>query len=108
MRHEQQDDANRYGTFGILTMQPFACGSFGSFTTVTYNSFSPSPKATLVVPSPAAMLKTCSSLPSREIFKSLAPDHCATYIFPLESIFMESGPMYQESTLFLVSTFRRA
>jgi hypothetical protein len=45
----------RYFTFGIFTIQPLACGSFGSFTTVTYNSFSPSLKATLLVPSPAAI-----------------------------------------------------
>src|SRR6478672_2600848 len=97
-----------YLTFRIRTMLPFACASFGSFTTVTYNSFSASPKATLVVPSPAAMLKTCSSLPSDEIFKTLPPDHCATYMLPFESIFMLSGPSHQESTLFLVRRFRRA
>jgi len=27
--------APAYSTFGTLTMLPFACGSFGSFTTVT-------------------------------------------------------------------------
>jgi hypothetical protein len=36
----------RYFILAIVTMLPFACGSF---TTVTYNSFSPSLKATLVL-----------------------------------------------------------
>src|SRR4030081_2925883 len=53
-----------YSKLGIFTMQPFAFWSFGSFTTVTNNSFPSSPKATLVVPSPAAISKTCRSLPS--------------------------------------------
>ena len=43
-----------YFTFSIFTILPFACGSLGSFTTVTYKSLSPSPNATLVVPAPAA------------------------------------------------------
>jgi hypothetical protein len=47
-----------YFTFGTFTMLPLACWSFGSFTTVTYSSFSSFPKATLVVPSPAAISKT--------------------------------------------------
>src|SRR6266404_1741054 len=68
----------RYFTFGIFTMLPFACGSFGSLTTVTYNSFSPSLKETLVVPSPAAISKTCRSLPSGDSFKILPPNHCVT------------------------------
>jgi len=67
-----------YFTFAILTILPFACGSLGSFTTVTYNSFSPSLKATLVVPSPAAISNTCRSLPSGYIFKILRPNHWAT------------------------------
>src|SRR5260370_25062798 len=62
---------NRYFTFEIFTMLPFACGSFGSLTTVTYNSFSPSLNATFVVPSPAAISNTWSSLPSGDIFKIL-------------------------------------
>src|SRR5439155_2351051 len=41
---------NRFFTFGILTMPSLVCGVFGSLTTVTYNSFSPSLKATSVVP----------------------------------------------------------
>src|SRR5436189_6437334 len=45
----------RYFTFAIFTILPFACGSFGSFTTVTYNSFSFSLKATFVVPSPRSI-----------------------------------------------------
>src|SRR5437870_10364706 len=97
-----------YFTFGILTILPFACESFGSFTTVTYNSLSPLPKATFVVPSPAAISKMCSSLPSGESFKTLPPDHCATYRLPLLSIFMLSGPIHQESTLFFVSRLSRA
>src|SRR5438045_378394 len=52
--------------------------SFGSFTTVTYNSFSPSPNAMFVVPSPAAILNTYRSLPSGDIFKILPPNHWAT------------------------------
>src|SRR2546430_8180971 len=68
----------RYFTFRIFTMLPFACESFGSFTTVTYNSFSPSLNATLVVPSPAAISNTCRSLPSGDIFKILPPNHWAT------------------------------
>src|SRR5438094_5834620 len=64
----------RYFTFAIFTMLPFACGSFGSFTTVTYNSFSPSLKATFVVPLPAAISNTCRTLPSGEIFKILPPN----------------------------------
>src|SRR5205814_4880327 len=67
-----------YLTLGIFTMLPFAFGSFGSFTTVTNNSFSPSPKATFVVPSPAAISNTCTSLPSGDIFKILPPNHWAT------------------------------
>src|SRR5882724_11068786 len=61
-------------TFAIFTILPFACGSFGSLTTVTYNSFSPSVKATLVVPSPAAISNVCRSLPSGDIFKILPPN----------------------------------
>jgi hypothetical protein len=38
-----------YFTFAIFTMLPLACASFGSFTTVTYNSFSPSLNATFVL-----------------------------------------------------------
>src|SRR6266478_108150 len=68
----------RHFTFAIFTMLPFACASFGSFTTVTYNSFSPSLNATFVVPSPAAISKTCKSLPSGDIFKILPPNHWAT------------------------------
>src|SRR5256885_10799419 len=68
----------RYFTFGIFTILPLACESFGSFTTVTYNSFSPSLKATFVVPSPAAISNTCRSLPSGDIFKILPPNHWAT------------------------------
>src|SRR5437879_1316108 len=68
----------RYFTFAIFTIMPFACGSFGSFTTVTYNSFSPSLNATFVVPSPAAISNTCRSLPSGDIFKILPPNHWAT------------------------------
>src|SRR5436189_5996385 len=68
----------RYFTFAIFTILPFACASFGSFTTVTYNSFSPPPKATFVVPSPAAISNTCRSLPSRDSFKILPPNHWAT------------------------------
>src|SRR5438874_394526 len=68
----------RYFTFGIFTILPFACGSFGSFTTVTYNSFSPSPNATFVVPSPAAISNTWRSLPSGDSFKILPPNHWAT------------------------------
>jgi hypothetical protein len=30
----------RHFTFAIFTILPFACGSFGSFTSVTHNSFS--------------------------------------------------------------------
>src|SRR6266542_825701 len=67
-----------YFTFAIFTILPFACESFGSFTTVTYNSFSPSANATFVVPSPAAISNTCRSLPSGEIFKILPPNHWAT------------------------------
>src|SRR5439155_24456933 len=67
-----------YFTFAIFTILPFACGSFGSFTTVTYNSFSPSLNATFVVPSPAAISHTCRSLPSGHIFKLLPPNHWAT------------------------------
>src|SRR5205823_15050663 len=69
---------SRYFTFAIFTILPFACESFGSFTTVTYNSFSPSPNATFVVPSPAAISNTCRSLPSGDIFKILPPNHWAT------------------------------
>ncbi len=65
----------RYFTFAIFTILPFACESFGFFTTVTYNSFSPSPNATFVVPSPAAISNTCRSLPSGDIFKILPPNH---------------------------------
>ena len=61
----------RYFTFAIFTILPFACESFGSFTTVTYNAFSPSPNATFVVPSPAAISNTCRSLCSGDIFKIL-------------------------------------
>src|SRR6266480_3941787 len=67
-----------YFTFAIFTILPFACESFGSFTTVTYKSFSPSPNATFVVPSPAAISNTCRSLPSGDIFKILPPNHWAT------------------------------
>jgi hypothetical protein len=83
-------------------MLPLACGSLGSFTTVTYKSFSPSPKATLVVPSPTAISKMWSSLPAGEIFRILPPENWATYMLPLLSIFMLSGPSHQDSTLFLV------
>src|SRR5229473_1390631 len=68
----------RYFTFAIFTILPFACESFGSFTTVTYNSFSPSLNATLVVPSPEKISNTCRSLPSGDIFKILPPNHWAT------------------------------
>src|SRR5438876_7394025 len=68
----------RYFTLAIFTILPFACGSFGSFTTVTYNSFSPSLRATFVVPSPAAISNTWRSLPSGDIFKTLPPNHWAT------------------------------
>src|SRR4029450_12928253 len=64
-----------YFTFAIFTMLPLACGSFGSFTTVTYNSLSPSLKARFVVPSPAVISNTCRSLPSGDIFKILPPNH---------------------------------
>src|SRR5436853_7403118 len=67
-------------------MQPLACGSFGSFTTVTYNSFSPSLNATLVVPSPAAISNTCRSLPSGDIFKIFPPNR-GNYIENAASIF---------------------
>src|SRR6266481_3108140 len=67
-----------YLIFLIFTMLPLACESFGSFTTVMYNSSSSSPKATLVVPSPAAISKTWRSLPSGDIFKILPPNHWAT------------------------------
>src|SRR5438552_13312341 len=77
----------RYFTFGIFTILPFACGSFGSFTTVTYNSFSPSLEATLVVPSPAAILNTCRSLPSGDIFKIL-PLSCHQ---PVAKVKMSTG-----------------
>jgi hypothetical protein len=59
-------------------MLPVALGSFASFTMDTYSSFSPGPKATLVVPAPARMLKTWSSLPAGEILRTFAPNHCAT------------------------------
>jgi hypothetical protein len=52
--------ARDHSTFEIFTTLPLACGSFGSFTTVTYKSFSPSPNATFVVPSPAAISKPMS------------------------------------------------
>src|SRR5256886_10574059 len=80
----------RYFTFAIFTILPLACGSFGSFTTVTYNSFSPSPKATSVVPSPEKISNTCRSLPSGDSFKILPPNHWATYMLPLLSTFMLS------------------
>src|SRR4029434_9792591 len=50
-----------YLTFGIFTILPFACWSFGSLTTVTYNSLSSFPNATFVVPSPAAISNTARS-----------------------------------------------
>src|SRR5207244_12976575 len=84
----------RYFTFGIFTILPFACGSFGSFTTVTYNSFSPSAKATFVVPSPAAISNTCRSLPSGDIFRILLPNHWATERLLYLSCFMLSRLRY--------------
>src|ERR1700679_328777 len=95
-------------TLGILTILPFACGSLGSFTTVTYNSFSPGPNATLVVPSPAAISNCRSSFPSGDILRILPPDHWATYILPWWSIFMLSGPSHQVLTLFGVRTLSSA
>src|SRR5262249_49010016 len=86
--------ARIYFTSVIFTILPFACGSSGSFTTVTYNSSSFFPKATLVVPSPAAISKTWRSLPSGDSFKILPPNHWATYMLPLPSIFMLSGPSH--------------
>src|SRR5260221_9086391 len=102
----RRDDG--HGTFAIFTMLPFACGSLGSFTTVTQRDFPPSPNATLVVPSPAAIGKTCSSRPSGEIFSTFPPDHWATYMLPLGSIFMLSGPSHQDLTLSGVSRLSRA
>src|SRR5207248_6296655 len=98
----------RYFTFGIFTILPFACESFGSFTTVTYNSFSPSLNATFVVPSPAAISNICRSLPSGDSFKILPPNHWATKMLPLLSTFMLSGPIHQDSTLFGVRRLSRA
>src|SRR6266851_4264140 len=77
-RRNSSPNKIRYFTFSIFTILPFACASLGSFTTVTYNSFSPSPNATFVVPSPAAISNMCRSLPSGEIFKILPPNHWAT------------------------------
>ena len=80
-------------------MLPFAFGSFGSFTTDTYKSFSPGPNATLVVPSPAAISNSRRSLPSGDNLNTLPPDHCATYKFPKWSTFMLSGPIHHDLTL---------
>src|SRR5260370_32777625 len=71
-------------------------------------SLSPSPKATFDVPSPAAILNTCRSLPLGDIFNILPPNHWATYMLPLLSIFMLSGPSHHETVLFFVRTFSRA
>src|SRR5450755_691818 len=64
-----------YLTFEIFTTLPLARGSFGSLTTVTYRTFSPSPNATFVVPSPASIANTWSSLPSGDNFSIFPPNH---------------------------------
>src|SRR5436309_2158102 len=76
--HYENPRCQGHSIFLIFTMLPFACESFGSFTTVTYSSSSFLPKAMLVVPSPAAISKTWRSLPSGDIFKILPPNHWAT------------------------------
>src|SRR5262245_38771035 len=89
-------------------MLPLACGSLGSLTTVTYNSRSPGPNATFVVPSPEVIGNTCRSLPSGEIFKIFPPNHCATYRLPLLSSFMLSGPSHHDVFLFGTRRFSSA